>query len=165
MKEIGVISNEASYPITGLLRHKPKGLEEIDAFFEKCNVIVTTMCIMGQCSAEVRERMAERCPVLFIDEAHHIAAETWSECKENFEAKKILQFTATPYRNDDKPVGGDIIYNYLLRKAQEDGYFTTINFKPVVEFDYLKSDQVIAEMAVKQHIEDRKNFDHISWPV
>jgi superfamily II DNA or RNA helicase len=161
LKEIGAISNDASYPIVGLLRHKPRNLTEIDDFFSKCNVVITTMSIVGQCSNKMKEQIASHCKVLFIDEAHHIAAETWSECKEKFASRKIIQFTATPYRNDDKLVGGDIIFNYPLTKAQEEGYFTAINFKSVIEYDPSKSDLIIAEAAIQQLIEDRKHFDHI----
>jgi hypothetical protein len=77
LKQIGAVSQNALYPIIGVLRHKPKTVGDVDALFTKCQVIVTTMQIAGQCSDEIQAKMASLCPYLFIDEAHHIAAQTW----------------------------------------------------------------------------------------
>ena len=116
LKEFGVVSAEALLPVVGILKHKPKDAAEVDAFFEKCCVIVTTSHIAGQCTDEVQERFATHCDFLFIDEAHHIAAPTWSGLKARFSSRRILQFTATPFREDDKEVEGRIIFKYPLRK-------------------------------------------------
>ena len=90
----------------------------------------------------------------YSDEAHHIAAHTWSTVKYKLKGLKCLQFTATPYRNDGKKIDGDIIYNFPLAKAQEQGYFQTINFKPIYEFDEEQGDIAIANAAVAQLEED-----------
>jgi hypothetical protein len=119
LKSIGVLSDEALYPIVGTLNSRPKTPDEVDSFFEGCNVIVTTMSVAGRCNEEVQERMSYHCPFLFIDEAHHTAAPTWAKLKERFRNAKILQFTATPYRNDEKPIGGKIIYNYPHRDSNQ----------------------------------------------
>ena len=58
--------------------------------------------------------MATHCPYLFIDEAHHAEAPTWSAFKERFRGRRILQFTATPFREDGRPLDGDIIFKYPL---------------------------------------------------
>jgi superfamily II DNA or RNA helicase len=160
LKEIGVVTREAVYPIVGTLKHIPKSCDEVDYFFEKCNVIVTTMHIPGRCTGEVQERMAYHCPFLFIDEAHHVAARTWRTFKRRFASGRILQFTATPFRNDEKPIGGKIIFNYPLRKAQEEGYFRPINFEPVIEFTPSEVDRAIANRAIGQLIKDWQ-YGHI----
>ncbi|MCY4404546.1 MAG: DEAD/DEAH box helicase family protein [Candidatus Poribacteria bacterium] len=159
LKDFNIVSTRGLYPIVGILQHRPKNCDDVDYFFEKCNVIVTTMQITGQCGIDVQERMANHCPYLFIDEAHHISAKTWKEFKQKFSERRILQFTATPFRNDKQPVDGDIIYNYPLKIAQEEGYFKPIHFTPVRE--YTKVDEAIANMAVKQLREDLKKYDHI----
>ncbi len=161
LKDCGVLSDGALYPIVGTLKHKPKSLKDVDSFFRKCNIIVTTMSIAGLCSETVQERMAYHCPYLFIDEAHHTPAQTWRAFTKKFEARHVLQFTATPFRSDDKPVEGDIIFNYRLRKAQEDGYFRRIQFKPVCEYDPEKADLAIAKKAVAQLRKDNKKYKHI----
>jgi hypothetical protein len=72
LKEFGIVSGSARQPIVGVLKHRPKSIDEVDAFFSKCGVVVTTMSIAGQCSDDVQNRMAHLCPYLFIDEAHMI---------------------------------------------------------------------------------------------
>lgn len=161
VRGLKVVSDDALFSIVGTLRHKPKNIHEVDTFFEKCNVIVTTMSIAGQCDKTIQERMAIHCPYLFIDEAHHIGAPTWRSFKELFKNNRVIQFTATPFRNDDEHVGGKIIFNYPLKKAQEEGFFKPIHFKPVVEFDLSKQDQAIAEKAVAQLLEDRAQYNHL----
>lgn len=145
-----VVSEKAQYPVVGILNRRPADTGQVDSLFRKCNVIVTTMALAGQCSPDVMRRMAELCSCLFIDEAHHVAAPKWKEFKETFANSRIVQFTATPFRNDDKPIGGKRIFTFSLRQAQEQGYFKKINFKPVTEFDPSQKDTAIAEAAVEQ---------------
>lgn len=161
LKEIGVINKNALYPVVGILRHRPQNIEDVDHFFSKCTVIVTTMKIASECQENIQNHMAKYCPYLFIDEAHHIAAKQWNAFKKRFESNKILQFTATPFRNDEKPVGRNIIFNYSLKKAQEDGYLRSIRFSPVREFDFKKADDKIAIKAVEQLRQDCKRYNHV----
>jgi superfamily II DNA or RNA helicase len=161
LKEFGVIGSSCLYPIVGILKSRPKTVEEVDEFFTKCSVIVTTSHIAGQSDNTIQERIAHHCSNLFIDEAHHVSADTWKSFKKQFESKRILQFTATPFREDDKPVEGKIIFKYPLTRAQEKGYFKKINFKPVRIFARKKRDRAIAELAVKQLREDLKTYNHI----
>ncbi|MXY29089.1 DEAD/DEAH box helicase, partial [Candidatus Poribacteria bacterium] len=135
LKDFGIVLDQGLYPIVGVLKHKPKNRDEVDTFFGRCNVVVTTMDIAGQCNTKVQEQMAHHCPFLFIDEAHHLGAATWKKLKQKFHKRKVLQFTATPFRNDNKPVEGEIIFNYPLSKAQKEGYFKHIHFKPVRVYD------------------------------
>lgn len=162
LKEEGcrVLLDTALYPAVGILRHKPKDFDEVDSFFSICHVIVTTSHIAGQCGEKLQERMAQHCPFLFIDEAHHVEAPTWRSFKEKFSSRNILQFTATPFREDGKAVDGKIIYKYPLKKAQEEGYFKPIRFEPVVEFNPAKFDEAIAAKAVEQLRRDEK-YNHI----
>lgn len=145
-----VVSERALYPVVGILNHRPTNTEQVDSLFRKCNVIVTTMPLASQCLGEVTLRMAELCTCLFIDEAHHVAAPTWRRFKDVFEKTRIVQFTATPFRDDDKPIGGRRVFTFSLRQAQEQGYFKQIQFKPVMEFDPARKDIAIAEAAVTQ---------------
>lgn len=161
LKNVRAIKNTTQYPIVGILKHELKTVNDVDAFFSKCNVVVATMQIMGRCKPDIQARIAINTPFLFIDEAHHIGARTWKEFKDKFKENKILQFTATPFREDGKAVDGKRIYTYPLKKAQEEGYFKKINFKPVFEYDPSKIDKTIAEAAVTQLKEDLKTHDHI----
>jgi superfamily II DNA or RNA helicase len=145
-----VLKNGAKTPIVCTLQHLPSTPDEVDRIFSRAHVIVTTSHIAGQCDAAVQVRMASHCPYLFIDEAHHAEAPTWSAFKEKFCERRVLQFTATPYREDGRPLDGDIIFKYPLKLAQEQGYFAPIRFEPVVEFNTKRVDQAIAEKAIEQ---------------
>lgn len=150
LKELGVIPDSYEFPIVGVLKEKPLNILELDNIFNLSNVIITTINIAGQLTKEIQNRMAHHCDYLFIDEAHHVGAKTWKELKIAFKNKRILQFTATPFRNDNKVVDGKIIFKYPLKKALENGYFRKIKFDPVSEFDLEKSDKAIADKAIAQ---------------
>jgi len=160
LKEFGVIAPAAMFPVVGILQHKPRTVEELDDFFERCSVIVTTTQIAGTLSDELQLRLPQHCDVLFIDEAHHVAAPTWNGLKERFKHARIVQFTATPFREDDKEVEGKMVFRYPLRKAQEEDYFRPINYKPVLVFRPSEADEKVAAAAVKQLEEDAK-YPHI----
>lgn len=160
-RDFKLVSEKALDPVVGILRNKPKTSAEVDEIFRRCNVIITTMAVAGQCEPLVQKRMAYHCSHLFIDEAHHVSAETWNGFRESFQGKVVLQFTATPFRTDGKHVQGKIIFNYPLAKAQREGFFQPINFRPVSEFNVEKADRVIAQAAIGQLTEDLKNHDHI----
>jgi hypothetical protein len=145
-----LLKNEAMWPIVCALEHIPKDIEDVDAVLEAGQVIVTTSSIAGQCSRAVQERIAQKCPYLFIDEAHHAEAPTWRTFKSRFKGSRIVQFTATPFREDGQLIDGDIVFRYPLKKAQAEGYFQPIRFEPVVEFNPRRSDEAIVERAVAQ---------------
>lgn len=138
-------------PVVGMLKKKPATPEEVEEFFRQCNVVVTTSALAGGCSPEVQGRMAELCSHLFIDEAHHAEAATWKRFKSHFKGQSlILQFTATPFREDGKPLDGKIIYVYPLRQAQSEGYFKPIRFSSVYAFNSARADRDIAEKVIEE---------------
>lgn len=150
LSSIGAMPKASKFPIVGTLSHELTTREEVEDVFSRCNVVVTTMAVAGQCSEQVQARIAELCSHLFVDEAHHIAARTWAAFRDRFAGKRIVQFTATPFRNDGKHIEGRAVFSYPLRKAQEDGYFKKIKFLPVEEFDRNEADVAIADLAVAQ---------------
>lgn len=150
LKRSGVVDQAALYPIVGFLEHRPRSVADVDTFFGACQVVVTTMAVLGGCAEDVQQRIADRCGHLFIDEAHHISAPTWRRFRELFTEKPICQFTATPFRGDGKHIPGKVVFNYPLRRAQEDEYFRPITFIAVDEFNPRQADAVIARKAVEQ---------------
>lgn len=158
LKEPGctILNPGVRYPIVGILQHIPRNTAEVDDILARCQVIVTTSSIAGQCDTTIQDRMAHYCPYLFIDEAHHAEAPTWSGFKKRFKERRVLQFTATPFREDGKPLDGEIIFKYPLKRAQQEGYFKPIHFQPVVEFNRKRSDTAIATKAIEQL---RADFD------
>jgi superfamily II DNA or RNA helicase len=161
-REFGMLSEGALYPVVGILHNKPKNVEEVDLIFRRANVVVTTMQVAGQCELSVQRRMANLCSHLIVDEAHHVQATTWDKFRSEFSGKKVLQFTATPFRNDGKIVEGKLIYNYPLGRAQAEGYFKEIDFNPVLEFLPEASDHSIARKAIEKLDRDlASGFDHL----
>lgn len=162
LQQFGVIGLQAVPPVVGMLRRRPATPEEVNDIFSRCNVVVTTMAIAGRCSEPVQRAMAAAASHLVIDEAHHIAASTWSKFRQVFSDRPVLQFTATPFRRDRKHVDGKVIYNYPLRKAQEEGLFKPIRFRPVSEFDVDDADVEIARVACEQLDADlASGLDHL----
>lgn len=150
LKKLEVVKTKAINPAVAMLSTTPLSIEELRNIIEKSNIIITTMSLINVFPSEYIDLCCELCSELIIDEAHHIAATTWNRLKKKFEKQRILQFTATPFRNDEKKVDGKIIYNFPLALAQEQGYFETINFKSIFEFDEESSDLAIAQAAVEQ---------------
>ncbi len=155
LKKFGIVNNDAINPIVGVLTTKFSNVEALNDFFSKCNVIVSTMNLLAGSTPEQIKRVTELTSHVFVDEAHHSKAGTWNSFIKSFEGHKVFQFTATPYRNDGERLDGKIIFNFSLRKAQEQGYFKPITFIPVREYDSDKSDKLIADTAVSKLRADR----------
>jgi superfamily II DNA or RNA helicase len=149
-----LLSESAERPVVCNLEHIPRTIGEVDDLVNRAQVIITTSSIAGQCSDEVQERLAERIPYLFIDEAHHVEAPTWRRFKDRFHRRQVVQFTATPFREDDQPLDGDIVYKYPLLKAQREGYFRPIRFESVLSFDPTRTDEAIVAKAIERLHED-----------
>lgn len=149
LKEFGIVNKKVAFPIVGIINQGFANIEELILFFSLCNVVITTMDILVTCSDEYQKEISQICTHLFVDEAHHVKATTWNKFIQNFDSTKVIQFTATPFRNDGKRLNGKMIFNFPLRKAQEDGYFKQINFIPIREYDPKKADYKIAEKAVE----------------
>ncbi len=145
-----VLDDKVLPPVVGMMTSKPKTPEEARALFERCNVVVTTSHLAGTCLPEVQQEMARLCSHLFIDEAHHAEADTWRAFRKLFVTQRVLQFTATPFREDGQKVDGKLVYVYPLRQAQQEGYFKPIRFHRVREFDVQVADRKIALAAVEE---------------
>jgi type III restriction/modification enzyme restriction subunit len=149
LKQQECLDVSAAFPLVMRLSHIPTTPVEVHQIFDSTNVVVTTMQIAGRAEAPVQERMAARASALFIDEAHHIGAPTWARFRGLFVERNpplpIVQFTATPFREDGRRVDGEFIYTYPLKKAQAEGYFKPIRFEAVFGLDQADADQAIAE--------------------
>lgn len=162
LKDFKIIGEKSLYPRVGILRKKFADIKELEQFFSQCNVIVTTMDIVADSPQGHQKKIASICSHLFIDEAHHVKAKTWDQFAKNFEDYQVIQFTATPFRNDQQRLAGKVIFNFPLKKAQDQGYFKKINFISVHEYDSQKADALIADVAVKKLREDRAaGLNHI----
>ena len=159
LRKIGIINEFCKYPVVGILKKGFKSKEEENEFFKQCNVVITSMQLAINLNTD---NINNNFSHLFIDEAHHITLNKWGEISSKFK-NQIVQFTATPYRNDGKMLKGEIIYKYSLLQAQEEGYFKTIDFKPVMQFDEQKADETIAEKTIEILKNDTQNgLEHVA---
>lgn len=157
-----ILNETAIHPKVGIVNTGFDSVDELSRFFDQCNVVISTMNLVASSPRIQQQKMAELSSHLFIDEAHHSKAGNWNKFIKKFEKGKVVQFTATPYRNDGKLLDGKIIYNFTLKEAQEQGYFKTIDFLPVRIYDDVKADIKIAKVAVERLKEDLKEgYDHI----
>lgn len=162
LRELGVIDHTVINPVVSLLKKTPDNINDLITLLDKSNIVVATISLINRLSENYITKMAETFSHLFLDEAHHVEASSWKTLKSKFSDKPIVQFTATPFRNDGKKVDGKIIYNYPLAKAQEDGYFRPINFISILEFDSEQSDSAIANRAIQQLEDDLSNgYNHV----
>ncbi len=147
LRKLKLVSDNFENPFVATIDHGVKKLREIDGLL-KSNIIIATPSVLSKFSKNCLASLLNACTHLIVDEAHHIEARTWTNIKSYFIDKKVFQFTATPFRSDGVRVGGKIIFDYSLKKAQIDGYFKEIEFHPVREFIEEKSDRAIYEKSV-----------------
>lgn len=159
---LGIVEPGAKYPLVGAMEHGITDAAAAEAFMRSCNVVVATMAAINECSADARLALAQTTGYLFIDEAHHIPAATWSAFRAHFPDSKILQFTATPFRNDGKRVDGRVIYDYPLGRAQKNEMFQKIRFTAIAAFTQDTADMEIAKKAKEQLDRDlAEGLDHL----
>ena len=162
LRKFNIIGQKSLYPKVGFLKQNFQTNEELIEFIDSCNVVIATMNLLSNNSNETLTVLNERFTHVFIDEAHHIEASSWKKVRDIFDKNKILQFTATPFRNDRKRLEGKVIFNFSLKRAQEQGYFRPINFVPIREYDFEKADKLIAEKSVELLRNDLANgYNHI----
>lgn len=159
LRTIGII-DDFPMPVVAALSSRPDR-----AYFDAlrtCNVVVTTMSSIGLADRDTQQEFAGLFSHIFFDEAHHIEAATWKRFRDHCASAHTLLFTATPFREDGKPVEGKIIYNFPLSAAQDQKYFNPIRFVEVFEPNEQESDVKIAEAAVTRLRDDlAAGHDHI----
>ena len=64
--------------------------------------------------------------LILVDEGHHNAAPTWQNVFGHFSNAKVVSLTATPFRTDEQPVEGELIYTFTFREAMQRGYIKDI---------------------------------------
>ena len=149
LHEYGIVTEDCKNPYVAVVNSGMANIEDWRAIIDNSNVIVTTMALLVNASPEVKQLLSERVTNVFVDEAHHVEASTWSTFFDGFERTKITQFTATPFRNDGRKLKGEFVYTFSLRAAQQQGYYQRINFQPVYQIDKDKADKAIARKAVE----------------
>ena len=143
---------------------KPKVLEMDHLYdikyqkdLEKADVIVAT----PNCALSLSESDWAKANIdlVEVDEAHHTPAKTWQQILVNLSGATHVLFTATPFRLDRKELSGEIVYDYPLSKAYEDGIFGEIQYVSVEIGE--DNDLRIAKKAEEVLLNDRKaGYEH-----
>ena len=131
--------------------------KEYQKDLEQADVIVAT----PSCALSLSESdwAKENIDLVEVDEAHHTPAKTWQQILVNLSAATHVLFTATPFRLDRKELSGEIVYDYPLSKAYEDGIFGEIQYVPVESG--MDNDLCIAKRAEEVLLNDRKaGYEH-----
>lgn len=162
LKEYGIVNTSCLNPIVGIINRGFNIPQDLQDFIAKCNVVVSTMDLLTDFSIPARAILNNSFSHFFVDEAHHSEARTWKDLIDKFDKEKVFLFTATPFRNDGKSLQGKVIFNFSLRKAQEQKYYKKINYLPIREYNKKLADQKIAEKAIEQLRADiADGFNHI----
>lgn len=160
LPEIEVVPSQIRCPRVAVIDHGTKDIDQIKCLVADANVIVATPYSLRLFPDMGLHHLVQECSHLFIDEAHHVAANTWRGIKELFQGKPIIQFTATPFRRDGQNLEGNVAYNYPLLAAQRDGYFKKI--RVFQSEDYSESDKAIASKGLEILEADlRDDLDHL----
>lgn len=156
LRELGIIPSTLPNPKV-LVLNKTVSQVHQKKMLEQANVVVSTPGLLARAPESVKSVVKDIFSHVFFDEAHHMGATEWSGLRETFSASKIVQFTATPYRRDRKPIEGKIIYNYPVSQALEDKCFSRISLVTVEERHPAKKDKAIADTAMARLMIDRNN--------
>ena len=159
-----VVPAEIAKPRVALISKGIRTVDEAHSLIANANVLVTLPNTLTVCDRQAVDYLAQECSDLFVDEAHHVTASTWQQIRDKFEKKRILQFTATPFRRDRQRIDGKIIFNFKLGDAQAAGYYRPINLRTVEEYgDEEARDYTIANAAVAALKRDREELgnDHL----
>jgi len=155
LRKLGVIPESAPNPTVLKLTKTLAGDGCLEAL-RKADIVITTPALLARSPEEVKSNLPGLFSHVYFDEAHHVEAKEWHFLKSLFADAKIVQFTATPYRNDRKPMEGKVVYNYPLSQALKDKCFSKISLVTVDERHPRKKDQAIAEAAMARLLEDRE---------
>ncbi|MCP4118641.1 MAG: DEAD/DEAH box helicase family protein [Desulfobacteraceae bacterium] len=155
LRKLGVIPQNTPNPKVLVLTKTIFDFTSIN-LLKSADVVISTPALLARTSEEVKNKLKDVFSHVYFDEAHHVVAREWNALKSLFKESKIVQFTATPYRNDRQPIEGDIVYNYPLSQALEDDCFASISLVTVDERHPKKKDKAIADAAMVRLLEDRK---------
>lgn len=162
LADIGAIPDKSFLPRVAKVKGGIRNRRDVATLLENSNVIIAIPAALNQFSDECLQDLVSGCTHLFVDEAHHKPAPTWKRITDAFGEKPILQFTATPFRQDSKRIEGRIIYDYPLGLAQEREYFKPINLIKLNEIDDSKADEEIAKKAIETLKADLgKDLEHL----
>lgn len=164
LPNLGIVPRAIARPRVAVLSTGVRNKEEAERLLAEANVIVTLPHTLEASDPEARSVLVAGCSDLIVDEAHHVTAATWKSVRAGFERKRVIQFTATPFRRDRARVDGKIVFNFKLGDAQAADYYRPITLVTIEEYgDQPTRDRAIAVEALAALRRDRGELglDHL----
>lgn len=164
LPRLGIVPVDIARPRVAILTTGVGTVEEVEQILRNANVIITLPQTLEASDPTAKAALIAGCSDLMVDEAHHVTASTWSSIKIGFDKKRVVQFTATPFRRDKARIDGKIIFNFKLGDAQAAGYYKPINLVTIEEYgDQETRDRRIAREALAALRRDREELglDHL----
>jgi DNA repair protein RadD len=137
---LDIASRECFWAKTRVLRDFTGGpyfavLDSYDANLHDCtesHFVVTNI----QQLASSADRWLPQFPpnffdLILVDEGHHAAAASWQKVFRRFPNAKVVSLTATPFRSDEQPLQGEVIYRYPFARAMLNGFIKQIHSRNV----------------------------------
>lgn len=69
--------------------------------------------------------------LILVDEGHHAVAASWQKVFRRFPDAKVVSLTATPFRADEQPLEGELVYRYPFAKAMMKGFIKQVHARRV----------------------------------
>jgi|GEM_PF-895402 len=89
LKQFGIINPSVINPKIGIIYQSFQNNEDLIEFIEKSNVIVTTMNILSNFLPNVLAILNSHVSNVFIDEAHHVEANSWKRVRKAFDNRLL----------------------------------------------------------------------------
>ena len=132
LKGIGVAPSDLKGPTTLSREGQVKSQAEwVD--LKQYEVVVATPHTTSPEYHEIATPPADLFDLVFIDEAHHTPAPTWSALLGAFRQSKRVLLTATPFRRDKRRLQAPLIYSYPLSRALDANIYRPVEYHAVEE--------------------------------
>lgn len=150
-KNVGAL-NDAIYPPKVItIERQLKTYEDWIAQEEFDVVVATPKCVSPVEGNVYNFPPADLFDTIFIDEAHHLPAQTWNGLLKYFSSVsdvRVVAYTATPFRSDKRLIPGQIVYNYPLSRALKSKIYRPVDMIGISAIgDVNAKDKALAERA------------------
>lgn len=123
-----VLSDFTAGPWTAVLDGPAANLHDcIDSNF----VVTNIQQLASQADRWLPQFPPDFFDMILVDEGHHAAAASWQKVFRRFPNAKVVSMTATPFRSDQQPLQGDVIYRYSFARAMVMGFIKQIHSRSV----------------------------------
>ncbi len=143
---LGLIDRPAQQPVSRTVETRPTSEADWRAYSD-ADVVVALPQSVSPGYEGVAPAPVGLFDLVLIDEAHHSPSHTWKALLDQFASVPRLAFTATPYRLDDRPLPGDLVFHYSAAQAYEEGVFGQVHYE-AVESDPSRSPDATVRDAV-----------------